>query len=236
MARSVRSLTLLLAWFLIATGCAQTTSLRSRSWQRPPGDATVLLMAPDIELSELTASGMLEPKADWTDQATRHFLAAIRDELAQKKTRLSLYEAPTNDPAREGAEVRLIKLHDAVGGTIIVHKLLPNNLALPTKEGRFDWTLGDGTRLLHERTGADYAVFAHVRDSYSTAGRVALMMGAALFGVALPGGQQVGFISLVDLRTGDILWFNRLLDATGDLRTPEPARKAVKALLDGFPL
>jgi hypothetical protein len=233
---AVRVVTVIVALAPLLTACANTTALtRGGTWQRPAGELTVLLMTPDIEISELTAGGMLEPKAEWTAQARRHFVDSMRDQLAQKKVRLALYERPLDDPEREKADVRLLKLHDAVGGTILVHKLLPQQ-ALPTKDGRFDWTLGAGTRALHERTGADYAVFALVRDAHATAGRAAVMVGAALVGVALPPARQVGFISLVDLRTGDIVWFNRLIDASGDLRTPEPARKAVKGLLDGFPL
>ncbi len=52
----------------------------------------------------------------------------------------------------------------------------------------------------------------------------------------MPGGQQVGFASLVDLETGDIVWFNRLVSGVGDLRTAEPARAAVDDLLADFPL
>jgi hypothetical protein len=41
----------------------------------------------------------------------------------------------------------------------------------------------------------------------------------------------VGFASLVDLETGDIVWFNRLARAHGDLRTPDAAAETVKALV-----
>jgi hypothetical protein len=41
----------------------------------------------------------------------------------------------------------------------------------------------------------------------------------------------VGFASLVDLKTGDIVWFNRLVRAQGDLRTPAAAAETVKALV-----
>jgi hypothetical protein len=109
-------------------------------------------------------------------------------------------------------------------------------LALPTKGDRFDWTLGAGVKPLQARTGADYALFVLLRDSYASAGRVALMVGAAVLGVGVPGGRQIGFASLVDLRSGDILWFNRLFNPAGDLRTPEPAAKAVQSLLTQMPL
>ena len=51
----------------------------------------------------------------------------------------------------------------------------------------------------------------------------------------MQGGEQHGFASLVDLRSGDIVWFNRLLSVVGDLRTEEPAAKTVSQLLEGLP-
>jgi hypothetical protein len=233
MPRSVRSLAISLGLLILVTGCAHTKPLlRSETWQRPAGDPTILLMTPDIELSELSAGGMREPKADWTEQAKTHFVVALRDELAPKKARLSLYESPGGEA--EKTDLRLVKLHDAVGAAILVN-MLPQQ-GLPTKEGRFDWSLGDGVRGLRERSGADYALFAHVRDSYASAGRVAVAVVGALFRVAVPLGQQVGFVSLVDLRSGEVVWLNRIIDPAGDLRTIDPTRKAVKSLLDGFPL
>jgi len=96
--------------------------------------------------------------------------------------------------------------------------------------------LGSGVGLLRQESGADYALFVFMRDSYSSGGRKALMVGLALLGIGVSGGTQVGFASLVDLKTGNIVWFNRLISNIGDLRTPEPAHDAVKQLLHGQPL
>jgi hypothetical protein len=74
-------------------------------------------------------------------------------------------------------------------------------------------------------------MFIFVRDSYATAGRQAAIVVAALLGVGLQGGTQVGFASVVDLKTGDIVWFNRLLRAQGDMRTPEHAAETMRALV-----
>jgi hypothetical protein len=57
----------------------------------------------------------------------------------------------------------------------------------------------------------------------------------ALFGVAMPGGQQLGFASLVDLETGNVVWFNRVLRNTGDLRNADAARETAQTLLAGLP-
>lgn len=216
-----------------AAGCAQTSVLRASDLKQLPAPVRVLVMPPDVELSELTAGGLLEPKADWTQQAKAHVIGALREELQARGTPV-VYQPPTNSPEEEAAYTQFVKLHDAVGGAILVHKYIYVH-RLPTKEGKFDWSLGRGVGRLREQAGADYALFVFLRDSYSSPGRVVLIVGAALLGVVFPGGQQHGFASLVDLRTGNIIWFNRLLDPGGDLRTPEPARKAIKTLLTDLP-
>jgi hypothetical protein len=218
-------------------GCAppSTALLRDRGWARPAGAVRVVVMPPDVELSELTAGGLLEPKAEWTERGRAHVATALARHLQGKGAAVVGYPAPAAGGEDEAADAQLTRLHDAVGDTILVHKYLPL-YALPTKEQRFDWTLGTSVRPLQARTGADCALFVFFRDSYASAGRTALIVGAALVGVGVPGGRQVGFASLVDLRSGDVLWFNRLVSSTGDLRTPEPALKAVQSLLVDLPL
>jgi len=227
---------LLLLLVGLLSGCAQSTALlRDKSWQRPPGPVRVVVMPPDVQLSELTAGGLLEPKADWTERAREHVAVALEQHLQAKGATVVPYQTPPGGGEEDPADVQLVKLHDAVGGAILVHKYLPV-FALPSKGDRFDWTLGRGVDQLQVRTGADYALFVFLRDSYASSGRVALMVGAAILGIGVPGGRQVGFASLVDLRTGDIVWFNRLINPAGDLRTPEPAAKAVENLLVQLPL
>jgi hypothetical protein len=63
----------------------------------------------------------------------------------------------------------------------------------------------------------------------------ALIAAAAVLGVGLHGGAQVGFASLVDLNTGNVVWFNQLARGSGDMRTPETARETARALLNGMP-
>lgn len=46
------------------------------------------------------------------------------------------------------------------------------------------------------------------------------------------GGQQAAFVSLVDLHTGQIVWFNQRGSSVGDMRTPDGADKVVAGLLE----
>jgi hypothetical protein len=199
--RAVPSFVLVLAAAVIGAGCAETSARTPTSpAARRVAGTQVLVMPPDVELSEMTAGGVLEPRAEWTQQAVQHVARALRTELTARQAHVVEYRAPADGSPRAHQHV--------------------------------DWSLGDGASVLREDSDAQYALF---RDSFASGGRVAAMVGAAVLGVALPGGRQVGFASLVDLRNGDIIWFNRLFDAAGDLRSAEPATKAVKRLLDSMP-
>jgi len=108
----------------------------------------------------------------------------------------------------------------------------------PTRRTNAGWSLGPSVARLRDEFGADYALFTYIRDSYATAGRIAVQVFTALLSrgaYIAPGGAQVGYASLVDLRTGEIVWFNRLARAVGDLRSPEPARETMQVLLLDFP-
>ena len=221
---------------LVLGACTQTRPLLpAAEFARPERTATVLLMPADIELYELTAAGLLEPNAAWTEAAKAHVADALAALLAERDAEIVPYRQP-GDPVLlyEPEHLQLVKLHDAVGFAILVHGTTPE-LALPTKPD-FDYTLGDGVAALRRDYGADYALFVALRDSTSSPGRVAMIVIAAALGVGLPGGRQYGFASLVDLESGDIVWFNSLASATGDLREAGPARHATEALLEDLPL
>ena len=220
---------------VIIAGCAQTTVLKQDDLnERLVSGTRVLLMPPDVELYELTAAGLLEPKAGWTASAKQNVAEGLRAELRAKHAEMVVYDPHTGDPSREYAHQQILKLHDVVGTAIIAHHFTPR-LQLPTKQGKFEWSLGKGVSALRNEYGADYALFIFFRDSYASAGRVGLMVVMAVAGVGIPGGTQVGFASLLDLRSGAILWFDRLINPAGNLREAESARDAVRTLLTGFP-
>ncbi|MFQ5684387.1 MAG: hypothetical protein ACE5HC_14095 [Candidatus Binatia bacterium] len=237
MRRQSPNLALLLIGVIVA-GCVPKSYFVSDSIQPRTSEVRVLLMPPDMELYVLTAGGLLEPRADWTAAARLHVTDALTEELRTKNVQLVLYQPSTDMSSKDYGHHQLLKLHEAVGAAILKHKYIPRFM-LPTKKDKFDWSLGRGVSVLCEDCDAQYGLFIHLRDSYSSGGRVAFIILATLvsFGHVVPGGgTQVGFASLVDLQSGDIVWFNRLIRGTGDLRTPEPAQNAVKELLTNLPL
>jgi hypothetical protein len=198
-----------------------------------PKGTKVAVMPLDIELYSISAGGVPEPKADWTEQAHKNFREAL---LARNGIQgielITLSEKDADDFADINA------LHGAVARAISLHHFGPAALHLPTKAGKLDWSLGEVTRAIKDKTGADYALFSWVRDSYASGERQFMMGAVALLslGQVVPGGGlQQGYASLVDLNTGRVLWFNRMARTAGDLREPAKAAASVDVLLDQFP-
>jgi len=227
---------ILFAVLALSAGCAQSNSyLFNDKIPLPPYSARVLLMQPDVQLSEVKAGGLQEPRADWTETAKRNIKKVLKDISNERNDILAFYERQQNSRKLLYSHRQLMKLHEAVGESILLHKYLAG-FGLPTKAGKFDWTLGNKTQYLQKNYDADVALFIYIRDSYASAGRKLAMAAGAAFGFYVPGGLQVGFASLVDLQSGRLIWFNKLFRQTGDLRALENARVAVKQLLEGIPL
>lgn len=229
--RAALAAVLVLASLAAAQAQAQNTSRNfAPGFTKRATGSKLVIVPPDVELFSQSAGGVLEPKADWTDAALKNFRAAL---MAQREVladhHIELHERDVDELAQLNA------LHGAVAEAVFVHHMM-NMPALPTKEGRLDWTLGEAVQPLREKTGADYALFFWIRDTYATAERKAAMVAMALvFGVYMPGGQQMGYASLVDLRDGRIVWFNNLARMSGDLREAKPAFETVEVLMKSFP-
>lgn len=226
-------------FFALAAACmllaaCTTTNVKSATGlpEAPPKEARILLVEPDIKLNIILASGLQEHRADWTAAAKANLQAAVERELKGKTHSYMVFKPDENMDGRSG---QLLRLNSVVGQSIILHSYGP--FPLPTKGKTFDWTLGEGASALGGPGGAEYALFVHGSGSYSSGGRVAVMIGAAALGISLPtGGQQV-FASLVDLKTGKVVWFNVAVAAPGaDMRDPEGATLLVTSMLKGIPL
>jgi hypothetical protein len=131
-------------------------------------------------------------------------------------------------------ETEYSKLHAAVGRTIQVNYF--GQMRLPSKEGKFDWGLGPGVAEIGKKYNADYALFSYYRDYQASGGRVAfaVLVAAATGGIMSTGWEQ-GFASLVDLKTGDIVWFNIVYTSAGELREEQGARTIVATMFKNMP-
>src|SRR4051812_39308280 len=224
--------------------CVQAKQYANLRSTPPQGDYKLLVLRPDVTVGSLTTGGMVEPRADWTDQARASIVTALRAQQTERGGKVLVIEHRNEIPGVSAQELADIeRLNAAVDQSIVVHKYLGDYL--PTKRGRgLDWTLGDDAVRLGQKTGYDYALFLHAEDQVASTGRIALgVVGLAgcIVGFCAPnigGATQLDYASLVDLKTGEVVWFNVVRAGSqvpgikfGDLRTPQGAEQMVERLL-----
>jgi len=222
---------------LALAACATTQQINIEAPPKFSTTTAILLPPPDVELAELQASGIAEPRADWTETGTRNVMAALRNENTRRGVDFIELDYSALSPEEQAEIAQIEKLHRAVANSMLAHRYIPA-LRLPTKKSVYDWSLGPEVAVLRRANGGqgNYALFITLRDSFSSAGRVALQVVMALLtGYAPAGGAQIGYASLVDLDTGKVAWFGSVAKGTGDLRDPAGATKTVGTLLQGLP-
>jgi hypothetical protein len=239
-----RGIALAMAASLLAGGCVQTRQFADVQFTPPSGDYKLLVLRPDVTVGSMTTGGMVEPRADWTDQARRSIVDALRAQQASRGGNLTILEHRNQLPGVSEQELADVeRLNFAVDQSIVDHKYLGDYLPTKRRKG-LDWTLGADAVRLGQKTGYDYALFLHAEDSVASKGRVALgVLGLAgcFIGFCAPnvgGQQQLDYASLVDLKTGEVVWFNVVSAGSeipgikfGDLRTPQGAAQMVERLL-----
>jgi hypothetical protein len=239
-----RGLAVAVATSVAVSGCVQTRQFADVQFTPPSGNYKLLVLRPDVTVGSLTTGGMVEPRADWTEQARASIVQALKAQQASRGGNITIIErrnALAGVSEQELADIE--RLNFAVDQSIVLHKYLGDYL--PTKRGKgLDWTLGQQAVRLGQKTGYDYALFLHAEDQVASGGRIALgVLGLAgcFIGFCAPnigGASQLDYASLVDLKTGEVVWFNVVQAGSqvpgikfGDLRTPEGAAQMVERLL-----
>ena len=238
----------IVAFALVTSGCASSTRTAAGFDGRFEPGETVLLLDPDVELSRLSASGLAEPRADWSEAAVSQLGSALEPALRERGL-----EVIDGVSGRDLAErhTQLFELKDAVMHSIRTYSYDPDDrgtpivvpgsrATLPTKRDAFNWTLGPGAAALAEGRRADFALFVTVRGSYESGGRILLngLLQTLQRGKVRGGAKQMLFASLVELETGAVLWTNLIWlgqSVRFNLREPTGAGHAVSMLLGGMP-
>ena len=226
------------------SACVQTRQYADVQFTPPDGNYKLLVLRPDVTVGSLTTGGMVEPRAEWTEQARSNIIAALKTQQAARGGNVTIVEHRNALPGVSEQELADVeRLNFVVDEAIVQHKYLGDTL--PTKYGRgLDWTLGADAVRLGQKSGYDYALFLHAEDQVASTGRIALgVLGLAgcVVGFCAPnvgGAEQLDYASLVDLKTGEVVWFN-VVDAAsqvpgikfGELRTPQGAAQMVDRLL-----
>lgn len=216
---------------LMVAGCTTTqTRLSSQVSPKPPPGSIIVLVKPDVTLSLLTASGVMEPRDDWNQAVASNLSEQISRKLEGQSYRFIALDPATGT---QGRASQLLRLNQAVGRSIVLYSYGVINL--PTKRNGFDWTLGEGASAISP--DAQFAMFVHASGAYSSGARIATAVGMSLLGVAVPLGQQQVMATLIDLKTGRVVWTNvAIAGPTADMRDREGAENLTDSLLKDLPI
>jgi len=186
----------------------------------------------------------MAPSEEWTAAAGATVDAAVREVVGQS-TQLSGRELPsiTSDERSTIDEIwavaTLVQMQEYGEGRKNISKTL---------RAHIDRSLGPSLTFLHQRTGADYALITLGTQAEQSEDLVALSAAGAVASALFPPllvlpatSLSYAAMFLVDLRTGQVRWFNGRsgYEIGGynftDLRDPASARKVISGLLQPYP-
>ena len=191
----------------------------------------IVVLKPDVKLYEVDAMGDRIIKADWTNQAKKNVEIAMREFLKNENLNVNFLETELNEE-----QSQYLKLQKKVSDVIVGHVVVPEQ-KIPSKdiEG-LDWTLGPKFSQSFQNIDADYVLILNIRDYFSTGGRIlAQTLLVLLGGTYIPLIQQ-GYGTLIDVRTGDLVWFDfAQAESFGDTRNEKGAKDAIEKILKKLP-
>jgi len=208
-----------LAVTLLTTGAALAGP------ERAPGvgplTGNVLLLPVRVEVYEAAPAGVALLKADWTQSSRGYVETALEGLLGASRATIVRYAAPL-DPDREDRHRQVLTVQGLVRAAIITHRY-GDHFALPSKR-RFEWSLGPAASVLGNDTPATHALFVDLSERRLS--RHFVRIGSL-------GDEFAASASVVDLGTGDVVWFN--YERSGSVGTALDALTSVKRLLRDFP-
>src|SRR5690348_17777016 len=76
----------------ILGGCVQTRQYADLQFTPPSGDYKLLVLRPDVTVGSISTGGMVQPRADWTDQARASIIAALKAQQAARGGNVTIVE------------------------------------------------------------------------------------------------------------------------------------------------
>ncbi len=198
-----------------------------------------ILVLPKVEVYELTAGGVREPKQEWSNIGLENVTAAVLQNLQGIKYQIMDKEL---SPEMEEKLEDLRSLYGAVSHSIELHAMNGQSPHIfPTKIQNFDYSIGPIDDILKELE-ADGIIMICGSDEVSTGGRQALMAAGILasavtgsYGALRSGITRVN-ASIIGAN-GKIIWYSsKITSGRHDLRSRESVDNLIQQLFADFPL
>jgi hypothetical protein len=194
---------------LHAVGCAGAPYRRSPNFDAAlPRIKTIAVLPPDVKVYQLSAGGISEEMDEWSQKAKASIVESLKQRLGSNY-HLEL-KFITEDWMKANQKVlwrQQKAMYEAVAISAMTHTYSATE-KFPDKVKNFDYTMGSDVTALAQATGADGLLFINGSDTQETAGHVALsFLKAAVLGY-YELHPSFFSLSLVDGKTGDLLWMN----------------------------
>lgn len=231
---------------LLLAGCDSTRPAPVRVHERllegkVAAPRKIVLLAPEIEMGEISAGGVPEAVEAWSREARANVLASLTERAGSRFD-------PIAAPTLTDDETKTLRRHAALYATVAVAGWNATERAAKDPKGpwgrkleHFDATVGPGLRFLKAKTGADAALFVHGSSYVGSKGRSSMAALGLLLGTSVVTGTSSLTFGVVDLETGDLLWLERVGeagfvgDSSANLRERKDVDEQVDALLAHYP-
>ncbi len=220
--------------FLFVSGCATTYRANKSFSVYFDKPKAIVVMPIDVKMNQVTAGGVTELMDEWTDEAKKNITLALKDEFgAIENVRLTFIDERNLSSGQKDFLKSQQGLFNSVADSIFIHTYNPV-FTFPHKIKNFDYTMGTEFSQMASVMPADAYLFCQGVNHIWTGGRVCLAVVAAIAGVEILPHPEWFVLSLVDAKTGDVVWFDSV-DQQGDLRGLDLDHALVRRLLNNFP-
>ncbi len=225
----------------ILAGCA-TVPYRTHPQfeQRVHAGMRVALLPPDVKVYEISAGEVPELIDEWSAAAQTNVTTAVSRQFPSGGMFTIMEFDPEQFETSKEEYEDARALFRAVSLSAALHTYPDSAAQLETKMKKFEYSLGPLPQI-RESSGADAVLFIQASDQISSGGRVArnvaVTVVGALFGVIIIPSGGISYLSaaLVDVQTGDVLWFSKHAEmGAHDLRKPDSADSFVAEAFEAF--
>ena len=208
----MRRLLSLIFLLLFTTACTKTTTIRhAERYEIPLAQSNkTLLLPPEVELYQITASNKRERLYDYEDYLEETIIEQFINMMDDKGYKVKIFtrrEIGQNKVSREVVDIK--------DESADVLKLLYGSEAWPEEKA---YTINQNiaaASILGNKSNADIFVIIHFHSSAHSTGAVVKNIATAIAIQALTGiraGEKNGFfmvrIAFIDAHTGNVLWSN----------------------------
>ena len=203
-----------------------------------PGAKRIVVLPVEFTVYQKSVAG-IEAVPDWTESA-QYALGDAAARMLRLDDRFEIVAMPTFEGDTEATLREHVEFFKIVADCV-TNVIQYGGKAWDEKRTNFDYSLGPGLGFLADAAQADYALIMAGAEVKQTGGSIFMQILAAAGGYGVPGGGTYVTAGVVNLRTGDLAWFNwqagaEVFGMTGsDVRDQATALAVVSKLFAEYP-